>query len=213
MLFIPWLARRFGLVVFLVAAVPSVGVAAPVFSDFSFGSGSPFGGSVALHDVDVMLVTTNTQPFGPTAFRDLTDTNPANVTFTFTRAISAFYLEVSRVHPDELITNFNIGVPLSLSGTLVNLGGNITTSGTNDFGFGQLGWTGLNTTVVSFTISNVPGSTVAPALAVNRFGIHAPSSAAVSSAGPAWLLAVGALSAVVRSGRRRQNTSTQISRC
>lgn len=113
--------------------------AALIFSDFSFGSGMPFAGTTTVGGVDVTLTTTNTQPFGSTAFRDLLNTDPSMVTFEFSAPISEFALTVSRVlPPDEFLTGFNIGAPTTLSGDLINVGGDITSSRPGDFGAGSL---------------------------------------------------------------------------
>lgn len=152
--------------------------AQPVFSDFSFGAGEPFGGATTLGGVDVTLVTANTTRHLTSSFRDRTNIDPAPVTFTFSTPITEFHLDVSRVRADELLTGFNIGDPTSFSAwegtvpnTLVNVGGNITTAGSDDFGLGRLSWTGIDTTVVSFTIWNVPNPGPQPALAIDQFGI------------------------------------------
>jgi hypothetical protein len=152
------------------------GFADPTFSDFSFGSGSPnFGGTKTVGGVDVTLVSTNTEPLWGFAFRDLENTNPSPVTFTFSAPITSFHLDISKVRADEVLTSFNIGTPTSLSGTLTNIGGSITTSGFDDEGAGRLSWEGIQTNVVSFVIGNVPNSGNGPALAVERFGFTSPN--------------------------------------
>ncbi len=147
-------------------------LAAIVTSDFSFGSGTPFGGTVTLGSTDVTLTTTNTQPFGSSSFRDLLNTDPSLVTFEFSAPITEFSLTISRVlPPDEFLTNFNIGAPTILTGDLVNIGGDITSSQPGDFGTGTIVWSGINTSLITFTIGNDPLSTANPALAINEFGI------------------------------------------
>jgi len=154
--------------------------AGTLFSDFSFASGSPFGGTTGIGGVTITLVTDNTEPAAQNSFRDFVNESPAQVTFTFGVPISRFYLDVSRVSPSELLTGFNIGNPTFFSAwndtdtnTLVNQSGNVTSGGTNDFGLGRLNWTGINTTVVSFTIGNLPNpEPPSPALNVNRFGFR-----------------------------------------
>ncbi len=149
-------------------------LAAIITSDFSFGSGTPFGGIITLGSTDVTLTTTNTQPFGGTSFRDLLNTDPSLVSFEFSAPITEFSLTVSRVlPPDEFLTNFNIGAPTTLTGDLVNIGGDITSSQPGDFGTGTLIWSGINTSIITFTIGNDPLSTASPALAINQFGIDA----------------------------------------
>ncbi len=49
--------------------------AALITSDFSFGSGTPYGGMTILDGTTVTLTTTNTQPYGATSFRDLLNTD------------------------------------------------------------------------------------------------------------------------------------------
>ena len=176
--------------VFLTAIPFTNASAAIVTSDFSFGAGTPFGGTTTLGGIDVTLTTSNTQPFGFSSFRDLLNTDPAFVTFAFSAPISEFVLTISRVlPPDEFLTDFNIGDPTSLTGDLVNIGGEITSSIPGDLGTGSLIWSGLNTTDVSFTIGNLSSSTAAPALAVDEFGINAvPIPTAI------WLFGSGLLS-------------------
>ena len=177
------------LYVFISAILLTNASAAIVSSDFEFGAGTPFGGTTTLGGIDVTLTTSNTQPFGFRSFRDLLNTDPAFVTFSFSAPISEFVLTISRVlPPEEFLTDFNIGSPTSLTGDLVNIGGEITSSKPGDFGTGSLFWSGLNTTEVSFTIGNLASSTAAPALAVDEFGINAvPIPAAV------WLFGSGLL--------------------
>lgn len=145
--------------------------AAPIFSDFSFGSGTPFGGNTVLAGVGVTLSSTNTAPAGPTAFKN---SGTAQVQFTFSAPITEFYLDVFAVRADEFLTAFSIGNPTSLSGTLVNQGGLITTSlpFPNDSGSGRLSWVGINTTSITFTIGSSSGS----ALGVGQFGLPEPDS-------------------------------------
>ena len=169
-----------------------------ITSDFLFGSGTPFGGTTIIDGIEVTLTTTNTQPFGTRAFRDLLNTSPSFVTFDFSSAISEFQLSVSRIlPPDEFLTDFNIGLPALLTGDLVILDGVITSSQPGDFGDGTLYWSGLNTTSVTFTIGNLLDSTARPALAVNEFGINAvPVPAAV------WLFSSGLLGLVAVAKRK-----------
>lgn len=145
--------------------------------DFSFGRGAPFAGAALIAGVCVTLATTNTEPYGPTAFRDLTNTQRSEVTLTFSTPISAFHVDVSRVHVDEWLLDFSIGHPTGFAPrggqadhSLVNLGGKVTTSRADDYGQGRLAWSGIMTDTVRFTIWNKPGAGLSPALAVDRFG-------------------------------------------
>jgi len=141
--------------------------AAPSFSNFSFGSGTPFGGNTVLAGVGVTLSSTNTAPAGPTAFQNIGTSS--QVQFTFSEPITEFHLDVFAVRNEEFLTAFSIGDPTSLSGTLVNQGGLITTSlpFPNDSGSGRLSWVGINTTTITFTIGSSSGS----ALGVSQFGL------------------------------------------
>lgn len=175
----------------LAAAPPQAAAAQTLERDFSFGRGRPFAGAVVVDNVCVTLATTNTEPFGRTAFRDLVNTEPAQVTLTFGAPIAAFHLDVSRLREDELITDFNIGLPTALESrggrtahSLVIRDGSITTGQPGDHGQGRLAWTGLRTDVVRFTIWNVPGARHAPALAVDAFGFVPLGDAAAAGAPP-----------------------------
>ena len=141
--------------------------AAASFSDFSFGSGTPFGGNTVLAGVGVTLSSTGTAPFGSTGF--LNTSSSAQVQFTFSQPITEFHLDVFAVRADEFLTAFSIGNPTSLSGTLVNQGGLITTSlpFPDDSGSGRLSWVGLNTTSITFTFGSSSGS----ALGISQFGL------------------------------------------
>ena len=197
---------------FMFAVCISIGTinnasAAIVTSDFSFGSGTPFGGTVTVGGIDVILTTTNTQPFGGASFRDLLNTDPSLVTFEFSAPVSEFSLTISRVlPPDEFLTNFNIGNPTSLTGDLINVGGDITSSKPGDFGTGSLFWSGINTSVISFTIGNDPLSTASPALALDEFGIsgnvsEVPVPAAV------WLFGSGLIGLI---GMKRKSPKNSL---
>ncbi len=148
-----------------------------IFSDFEFGSGTPFIGTATIGDTVVELTTTNTQPIGTSSFRDNVGSSLATVTFKFSVPIAEFVLTVSRVQPPgEFLTDFNIGTPTSLTGDLVDIEGNITSSQPGDFGTGSLEWTGINTSVVSFTIRTDPAITSSGALEVDEFGFGISTS-------------------------------------
>ena len=145
-----------------------------IYDDFSFLSGSPVSGSLTMSDGNVVnIVTTNTEKFGSTAFRDLLNTDSALVTITFSNNVSEFHLDVAYVFPDEeWLTDFNIGMPDQLDGTLIESNGVVTTSGSDDNGYGRLSWFGLNTNAISFIIGNSTtySTPLPPAVAVTQFG-------------------------------------------
>jgi hypothetical protein len=119
----------------------------------------------------IVLATTNTEPFGR-GFRDRLDTAPATVSITFSKPINTFALRISYVFPpDEFLTDFNIGLPDKLTGTLGVVDGVVTSTVPGDSGRGELAWSNINTTTVSFTIGNIESSTIKPALAVDGFAI------------------------------------------
>ncbi|MGE3934320.1 MAG: hypothetical protein AB7F67_13770 [Rhodospirillaceae bacterium] len=161
----------------LAVAPPPPAGAQALTHDFSFGRGAPFAGSVSIGGVCVTLATANTEPYGRTAFRDRMNTDPAQVTLTFSATISGFQLDVSRVRADELLTDFSIGEPTMLVSrdgghkhSLVSREGRITTTSDGDYGQGRMLWTGLHTDTVRFTIWNTPRARNLPALAVDAFG-------------------------------------------
>lgn len=145
-------------------------------SDFSFGSGIPFNGTLNLGGIDIVLATENTEPF-QTGFRDLLNTGPAPVSLVFSEAVQEFELNISFVlPPDEFLTDFNIGLPDELTGTLAVVDGVVTSTQPGDNGFGSLKWTGLDTTVISFTIGNLPNSVAFPATAIDSFSFETVST-------------------------------------
>lgn len=175
--------------------------AAIVTSDFSFGSGTPFGGTTIIGGVEVTLTTTNTEGFGSYSFRDQLNTDPAYVEFTFSVPITEFVLSIGRVFPsEEFLSNFNIGDPSTLTGDLVIEDGEVTSSVPGDYGAGSLVWSGINTTTISFTIGNLSSYTQSqpPALSINEFGINAvPVPASIH------LLSIGLMSLIGYKSRRR----------
>lgn len=161
-------------------------------SDFSFGSGSPFGGSTVVAGIQVVLATTNTEPFGLTSFRDLIDESVAQLDFSFDALVSDFSLSVSRVHPDEFLADFSLGEPDVLSGTLAFVDGRVTTTGVDDFGFGTLTWSAINVSQLSLSIGNLPNpQPAAGAISVDSFSITpvpAPQTAVLLLLGLSSLL-------------------------
>jgi hypothetical protein len=116
----------------------------------------------------VLLLTGGSPVMGNRAFGDFVVFNFAEnsdletVTFTFNPAITEFHMDVSGIRADEYLTGFNIGEPTSLSGTLVNDGGLITTSGPTDPGSGRISFLNIHTTIVTFTVHNVSDTPLPP---------------------------------------------------
>jgi len=188
------------LMFFAFVSISSINAASAtiITSNFSFGSGTPFGGTITLGDIDVTLTTTNTQPFGSTSFRDLLNTAPSLVTFEFSAPVSEFSLTVSRIlPPDEFLTDFNIGDPTTLTGDLINIGGDVTSSQPGDFGTGSLIWSRINTSIITFTIGNDPLSTAHPALAIDEFGISGSTISTVPTPATFLLFSAGLLGILV----------------
>jgi len=186
-----------GVLAGLLMVTGSLASASTVSSDFSFGSGAPFGGTTTLSGVTVTLSSTVTQPFGSTSFRDLVSGEDASVKFVFSEAISEFSLDVSRVRADEFLTNFNIGNPDNLSGTLAQTTSGVGTVLSGDFNSGTLSWNGLNTQLIEFDITTANGA----ALAVDSFSFDATPVGVVPL--PASILFLGfGLLGFVAVGRR-----------
>lgn len=175
--------------VFIASSLAVSAQASTVMSDFAFGSGSPFGGTTTLGGVTVTLSSTTTEPFGATSFRDTVSDEDATVRLEFSEAISSFDLAVSRVRNDEFLTDFNIGDPDSISGTLAFTASGVGTVQAGDFNTGTLSWTGLNTTLIEFGITTANGA----ALALDSFTIDASPVSAVPLPASAGFLAAGLL--------------------
>lgn len=155
---------------FLATVVGSNAEADTFFSDFAFGKGVPFEGMTVVGGLDVTLESINTEPFGSSSFRDNLTHDIASASFNFSQQIRGFALEISRVHANETIFNFNIGLPTELTGDLIIVDGRVTTSNGGDFGSGSLIWSDIDTAVVTFEIDSTPGGS-SGAIAFDRFGI------------------------------------------
>lgn len=183
--------RNFGMGALVLLIGLGKASAASFSSNFLFGSGTPFGGTTTLGGVDVTLTTTNTEVFGTSSFRDQVNTDPSTITFNFSSPISEFSLSVSRVLGNkEFISGFNIGGPTQLTGDLINVGGVVTSTATDDFGVGKLIWKGASITTLSFLVTNDLSINRA-AIAFDEFEIEPASTSNVPLPAAFWLFASG----------------------
>ncbi|MGB1013701.1 MAG: lamin tail domain-containing protein [Nannocystaceae bacterium] len=105
----------------------------------------------------IELRKTNTGPWGEAGFRGPIDhTKPCRVHLTFGARVTDVTVTVSRVQALEKFTNFSAGAP-TLSGDLVARDGGVTTSRTDDFGSGNLSWSGLTGDSLSFDLESTGG--------------------------------------------------------
>ena len=132
---------------------------AALFSDFWFAatSGTSFVGSIEIVGVNITFSATDAgydSNGGMNGFRAPQFSGHSEVNFVFDRNISEFYLDLYRVQADEITHDFNIGAPTDVSGTLHDFGGGAisTWDYMGDSGSGRIGWTGLNTSSVSFVV-------------------------------------------------------------
>jgi hypothetical protein len=166
---------RFGSVLSLFVALGAVmsvsfGHAETLHStNFKFGKGSPFGGLVTLGDIRVLLVTSNTEPWGETAIRDQLTGVPAIILFCFSRPVDEFRISFSRLFAGEILSHFTAGTPTRIEGDLILRGVQEYTvpRKVGDHGKGTLIWDGLNASVFGFVIDNRRGW----ATAVDRFAL------------------------------------------
>lgn len=137
--------------------------------DFSFASGTPVTGFLANNDVIIALSTSNTEPFSY-GLRDRLNTDPSYVTMEFSQPISSFQINVSYVLKDyEFLSDFSMGLPSRVTGTLSVVDGLVTSSIAGDNGYGSLIWNNLNTTRINFCICNLPDKEIYPALWLESF--------------------------------------------
>ncbi len=142
-------------------------------TNFKFGEGRPFGGLVTLDDVQVQLVTTNTEPWGETGFRDQLTGIPAFILFCFSRPVAEFRISFSRIYPGETLRDFTAGPPTPIEGDVIETGELIYSvpPKVGDYGKGTFIWKDLETDVFGFVIDNDRGHALAVdeiALSVSR---------------------------------------------
>jgi hypothetical protein len=160
---------------FCAALSASIGHAETLHStNFNFGKGRPFGGLVTLGDVRVQLVTTNTEPWGGTGFRDQETGVPAVILFCFNRPVDEFRISFSRILAGETLREFTAGPPTRLEGDLIAKGELEFTvpPAVGDYGKGTMIWKGLDSDVFGFVIDNRPRT----ATAVDGFALSASHS-------------------------------------
>lgn len=160
---------------FCAALSASIGHAETLHStNFNFGKGRPFGGLVTLGDVRVQLVTTNTEPWGGTGFRDQETGVPAVILFCFSRPVDEFRISFSRILAGETLREFTAGPPTRIEGDLIAKGELEFTvpPAVGDYGKGTMIWKGLDSDVFGFVIDNRPRT----ATAVDGFAFTASRS-------------------------------------
>ena len=129
---------------------------------FEFGNGRPFTGSVETACGIMTLVSTNTEPYRNTSFRDLLNGDEAEIRLTFEKPVRSFHLKVNYIRADEYLDGFNIP-PTVLSGTLMREGSRVTTNLAfpSDRGSGIISWHDINTTSLSFVLGGPAGTALA----------------------------------------------------
>jgi len=75
---------------------------------WAFGSGAPFSGSGPSECGDLTLSTTNTEPWGDDAFRNVPGGATAVVIVTFSKPVSAFYVSMKLSGEKAYVTGFNV---------------------------------------------------------------------------------------------------------
>ena len=83
----------------------------PTIRSWGFGSGAPFIGSGETVCGEVTLTSTNTEPWGDGAFRNVPGGDPAVVILTFTGSVSSFHLRARLSGAKAYLAGF--GVPPS----------------------------------------------------------------------------------------------------
>jgi hypothetical protein len=145
-----------------------------VSSQFDFGEGTPFKGQIMLGDIQVVLRTTNTEPYGRTSFRDQVTGIPAEILFCFNQRVGEFRISFSRILAGEILRYFSAGPPQAIEGDLFDQGDLTYTvpAEVGDYGKGTLIWRKLNARNFGFVIDNPRGW----ATAVDGFAVSAATA-------------------------------------
>ena len=136
-----------------------------VSSNFDFMAGPDNhainDGSRQLDDIQIQVSATNALTYSTGLYCPyLRDTDPrSSITFTFAKKISGFSLDISEFMSGTSLSDFTVGLPDQLFGTITEQDQHIKPTG-NTRDVGSLIWSGLDTDTISFNINADPASVV-----------------------------------------------------
>jgi hypothetical protein len=127
---------------------------------WAFASGAPFAGSGPSECGTLTLTTTNTEPWGDEAFRNVPGDAPAVVVVTFARPVSAFHVSIALSGAKAYVTGFNVAPSrvsgrASFDGKEVRVPKGVTESSV------VLSWTGVSADALSWVVGGKDRGTVA----------------------------------------------------
>lgn len=126
---------------------------------WAFAKGAPFQGSGPSECGEVTLTTTNTEPWGDEAFRNVPGAPPAVVVVTFAKPIASFYVKVKLSGAKAYVTGFNVP-PTRVAGPVVFDGKQVQLPNDTDEGVAVLGWVGLRADAISWVVGGKDRATV-----------------------------------------------------
>lgn len=126
---------------------------------WAFASGAPFGGSGPSECGELSLSTTNTEPWGDDAFRNVPAGAPAVVIVTFSQPITAFHVAVKLSGAKAYVTGFNLA-PTRVSGRVSFDNKEVRLPKGVDEGTAVLSWVGIRADALSWVIGGKERATV-----------------------------------------------------
>jgi hypothetical protein len=135
------------------------GKSAPPSEPWAFASGMPFGGSGPSECGQLSLSTTNTEPWGDDAFRNVPAGAPSVVIVTFSQPITAFHVTVNLAGAKAYVTGFNVP-PTRVSGRVAFEDNEVRLPKGVEEGTAVLSWIGPRADALSWVIGGKERATV-----------------------------------------------------
>lgn len=133
--------------------------ATPADEPWAFASGAPFGGSGPSECGELSLSTTNTEPWGDDAFRNVPSGAPAVVIVTFSKPFRAFHVAVKLSGAKAYVTGFNVP-PTRVSGRVSFENNEVRLPKGVEEGTAVFTWTGIRSDALSWVMGGKERATV-----------------------------------------------------